>query len=233
MCYDLPEGVGSITATELSRLDHETQIKVMRNWFYANFADPAESTPYESAEGGYIYIWGGPYEPYYELHNKFGEVISEEVIDKLVDELCSISWEWTRHPEYDDDYLFDLISKTKEHKKAFQESIRNVESLIFLDADQSARKHLLRLLHVSVITIIETYLSDFFISEVENEEALLRQFIETTPEFKNEKFPYSEVFRAIDDIKKKIHSCLVKVVWHQLHKVKPMFKDTLGSFLRI
>ena len=61
--YNLPNGEKSLTATALRRANRETKLDAMRTWFYANYEDPAECTPYESAEGGYIYIWGGPYEP--------------------------------------------------------------------------------------------------------------------------------------------------------------------------
>lgn len=228
--YDLPDGEGSLTATKLRRSDRETQIDVMRNWFFANFADPAENTPYESAEGGYIYIWGGPYEPAEELHDEFGGLIRDDVIDELADELRGIAWEWTKHPDYGDvdDYLFESISRTTEHQKAFEESVENVESLIRLGAGLAEQKQLLRLLYVNVITVIETYLSDLFISAVGNDKALLRRFVETTPEFKSEKVSYSEVFKAYDEIEKKARSYLMDVVWHHLGRVKPMFSKTLG-----
>ena len=54
-----------LVATRLktsSTLERETQVKVMEPWFYQNFEDPAEKTPYVSAEGGYQWIWGGPYD---------------------------------------------------------------------------------------------------------------------------------------------------------------------------
>ena len=57
--YDLPNSEGTITATELRRAGRDTQLDVMRQWFDANYEDPVENTPYETAEGGYIYIWGG------------------------------------------------------------------------------------------------------------------------------------------------------------------------------
>jgi hypothetical protein len=40
----------------------EDQMELMEEWFRKHFEDPAERTPYESAEGGYIYIWGGPFD---------------------------------------------------------------------------------------------------------------------------------------------------------------------------
>src|SRR5213594_4178219 len=36
----------------------EEQYQVMERWFRARFEDPAQRTPHESSEGGYIWIWG-------------------------------------------------------------------------------------------------------------------------------------------------------------------------------
>ncbi|MET3972872.1 hypothetical protein ABIB94_007871 [Bradyrhizobium sp. JR7.2] len=51
-----------ITRTQFRRMRKDQKREVMIQWFSANYEDPAVSTPYESAEGGYQYIWGGPYE---------------------------------------------------------------------------------------------------------------------------------------------------------------------------
>lgn len=228
--YQLSDRSRSITATTLRRAGKETQLEVMRAWFYANYQDPAECTPYESAEGGYIYIWGGPYDPEEELQGEFGEIIKEVIIDELAQELRDISWEWTGHPRNDDfdDYIFESITKSTKHLGAFKEAISNIEQLLGIKTEKSAKKHLRRLLYVNVITAVETYLSDVFISSVGKNPALLRKFVETTPEFKTEKVSVGDVFKAIDEIEKKAKSYLVDVVWHHLGKVKPMFKSTLG-----
>ena len=42
------------------------------------------------------------------------------------------------------------------------------------------------LLHVSLITALETYFSDAFINQVMNDKNLIRQFVEVIPEYKNE-----------------------------------------------
>lgn len=227
--YVRPDFDGTITASELKRSGRETQLDVMRQWFHANYEDPVENTPYESAEGGYIYIWGGPYEPFEELEAEFGGIVPEKVIQELADELREITWEWTGHPEYDDvdDFLFESIAETSEHHKSFEESLGNVERLLSVDVSAPGKQHLLRLLFVNVITAVETYLSDLFISTVGKDKALLRRFVETTPEFKTEKISVSEVFKTADEIEKKARSYLMDVVWHHLGRVKPMFKDTL------
>jgi hypothetical protein len=226
----LPNSEGSATATELRRSSHNIQLEVMRTWFYSTYEDPAESTPYESAEGGYIYIWGGPYDPEEELQDEFGGLIPDKVIEELATELRDICWEWTRHPEYDDidDYFFDSIAQTTEHRESFNEAIANVERLLTSDTIGTRKKYLLRLLYVNVITILETYLSDLFISAVGNDRSLLRRLVETTPEFKSEKISVSEIFKVVEDIEKKARSYLTDIVWHHLSRVKPMFKNTLG-----
>jgi len=96
------EGESSLVTTEkLSRADSESQIEVMRNWFLDNYEDPAERTPCESSEGGYIYIWGGPFDSRDVLENEFDGVVSQEVINILVKELNSLCTEWSGKPGSD------------------------------------------------------------------------------------------------------------------------------------
>jgi hypothetical protein len=54
-----------------------------------NFEDPAESAPYVSAEGGYQWIWGGPYDAKEELWSKFGTIVPEVWIDEVVEKIES------------------------------------------------------------------------------------------------------------------------------------------------
>lgn len=58
-------------------LDDATILVV--EWFGENFESPAQSTPYESREGGYQYIWGGPYETDDILDAAFGDEMSDEL----------------------------------------------------------------------------------------------------------------------------------------------------------
>jgi hypothetical protein len=46
-------------------------------WFSAHYADPVEVCPFESAEGGYVYIWGGPYEALEALQAHWSAAFSE------------------------------------------------------------------------------------------------------------------------------------------------------------
>ena len=60
---------------------------LMLQWFFSEYEDPAENTPFESAEGGYQYIWGGPYEARDELYAQFGDIVPETLIEEVAREI--------------------------------------------------------------------------------------------------------------------------------------------------
>jgi hypothetical protein len=73
-------------APSLEGLDREARIEAMVEWFGDNFEDPAQETPYESAEGGYIYIWGGPYDAREEIGEAFLDA-DEDEIEEAIDQI--------------------------------------------------------------------------------------------------------------------------------------------------
>jgi hypothetical protein len=227
--FSLPDGE-VIAESRLRSAERQTQIDVMRHWFYENYEDPVENTPYISAEGGYQYIWGGPYDAEEELEETFIGIVPDDVIKELAEELWHVSAEWSRRTRADidlDDYLFRSISEARSPLEPFQSSIINIRRLMEITVEPADRQCLLRLLYVNVITALETYLSDTFIQRIADPKRL-RMFVETTPEFQKEKIPLSDVFNAHDAIKAKVEAHLLEFVWHRLEKVKPMFHDTLG-----
>lgn len=54
------------------------------SWFKFYYEDPANETPYNGREGGYLYINGGPYDAEEELRDNFESVVSEDVILEAV-----------------------------------------------------------------------------------------------------------------------------------------------------
>ena len=47
--------------------------ELMLRWFGQNFEDPAQHTSYISAEGGYMWNHGGPYDAKDEIFGMFGD----------------------------------------------------------------------------------------------------------------------------------------------------------------
>ncbi|GGI91612.1 hypothetical protein GCM10007973_29860 [Polymorphobacter multimanifer] len=73
-----------ISDSDDAAVDREGRIQAMVDWFFENFEDPANRTPYESAEGGYIWIWGGPHDAAEEIGSNFSDE-DQELIDAAVE----------------------------------------------------------------------------------------------------------------------------------------------------
>lgn len=77
--------------------ERERIIDELRDWFFKNYEDPANSLPYISAEGGYQWINGGPFTPQEVLgenfESEYGYELIEEVAKRITDETGI--WDWT------------------------------------------------------------------------------------------------------------------------------------------
>jgi hypothetical protein len=94
-----------ITPSQLKRLSKFKQLPYLVWWFNGMFEDPANETPYNGREGGYQYIWGGPYDASEELADEFDRLVSDKVIEQAIAEVESnglLDWAPGRnHPDHD------------------------------------------------------------------------------------------------------------------------------------
>ena len=100
--YDIPGTDNVIVGSKLWQLASPVQKQIMKAWFDEHF-DPPDELPYDSSEGGYQWIWGGPYDARDQLESEFGGAVNDELIEELADELSDRSAEWSGKPEYDHD----------------------------------------------------------------------------------------------------------------------------------
>jgi len=103
-----------LTRSQLGRASKATQIEYMTAWFRTYFEDPAHEMPHITREGGYQYIWGGPYDAADELGSEFGGLIPDDRIEAAVNEVHSDgTFDWaptSRHPnrqESEREYQFE------------------------------------------------------------------------------------------------------------------------------
>jgi len=80
--------------------------QAMLDWFHANYEDPVNRLPYESAEGGCQWRYGGPYDAEEDIREVFESFVSQAMIEEVVEELQSDGlYEWAptpRREDYDD-----------------------------------------------------------------------------------------------------------------------------------
>ncbi len=112
----------------------------------------------------------------------------------------------------------------------FTSSMQNVIELngIKLDDGKSLQKQMAYMLYANVITSLETYLCDRFISLVQGDKGNLRAFVENFNEYGQEKFFIAELFKVHEGIEAKAIESMKSVLYHNLPKVSGMYRDTFG-----
>lgn len=88
-------------------------VKLLVEWFHYLYEDPANETPHNSREGGYLYIKGGPYNAEQELRENFEDVVPEDALMAAVEEIQSDGlFDWAPSPRHQDsvDFYEDSIA---------------------------------------------------------------------------------------------------------------------------
>lgn len=95
-------------------LTHSSMVRYLVEWFHHFFEDPANDTPYNGREGGYLYLKGGPYSAEEELRESFEGIVNEDAILAAANKIQSYGiFDWApspRHPasiDFYDDGLDD------------------------------------------------------------------------------------------------------------------------------
>lgn len=217
-------------------LTTEKQIDRMRSWFFAKFENPAEHTPYESAEGGYIWIHGGPYDAQDELENEFNDEARAGAIEDLVDELSNECWEWAGIPQPDDyDYTApDLkIRKGDGSFETLTKRIRLIETLIPFAESLSAEHAALQrqMLFSNCVTALETYISECFTNEIANDKIKIKRLFESDNDLSKLSVRYKDLFDPRFNPKTLVLDYLQATSFHNLPKVRSLYKSVLEKDL--
>lgn len=204
----------------LKNLSREDQKIYMEEWFRENYEDPAEQCPYR--EGGYIYLWGGPYDAQEELEEQFYGEVADEVISELADELSMECPNWSgKEGPY-----FDLIEPDPEYYSSFIESIEQIKEIIDTKFDPKIQNFLLKLLYANIITVLETFLSEAFITVLFSNDCFIKQFVEKNDDFRKRKIPLSDLYKEYNKINITIQTYLSNLIWHNIYKIKCLYECT-------
>lgn len=215
-----------VTLSQLKRLKKEFQIEAMRHWFDDNYDAPDE-LPHDSSEGGYQWIWGGPYEAEEALQDVFGGVVADETIEELASDLSDISGEWSGKPDdsdYDDTYLTELIASDNDPFLTLMASLEDIEDAAKIRAGEKERKTLHKLLFANVIMAFETFLGDLFMKTLGTSNKYVEDFVFKTPHFQNTQIKLSSIFERFKKIDGEVRTHVLAHNWHMLTESAQMFK---------
>lgn len=99
----------------------------IKDWFARNYEDPAQSLPYNSREGGYLWIRGGPYSALQVIEEQFGTAypfgLLEEVARDIVDDAGGLD-EWSPIDDPDRDDFKDVFAAVQSPEARRQAALR-------------------------------------------------------------------------------------------------------------
>ncbi len=127
------------------------------------------------------------------------------------------------------DDQYDAIVDNSEFYDTFCAEIRSLKELNSITLPNSrVDRTLKRQIYIGIISSMETYLSDAFINTTLNSDFFLKRFVFTFKDFKNETIPFNRLYEEFETIKHKCRQAMLEVIFHNLGKVKGMYRDTLG-----
>lgn len=115
-------------ADDAGDVDRQARIDAMVEWFFERFEDPANRLPYETREGGYQWIDGGPYDAREEIEDNFSDE-PEDIVQAAVDKIESEGlFDWAAVPRPED--YGDYADEEPFGEGDLSEIVRDLDELI-------------------------------------------------------------------------------------------------------
>ncbi len=98
------------TTEKVSAMSSQEQVEMMVEWFNQQFEDPQTDTPYNKDMGGYVYLWGGPFDASDQIQSEFSDAVDFDTMMLAVDRVQgegTLEWapttggDFYEHPEDD------------------------------------------------------------------------------------------------------------------------------------
>lgn len=118
--------------------------------------------------------------------------------------------------EYDD-YVFDLTPEN------ITKVLDEIESL-----SVPTKEYLYRQLYAGAITSMEAFLSSTLLREVLSSDATKRRFVEQYLPYRELSISFSNIYEQMETIDTTIQNTLRSLMYHNLAKIKPIYKDVLN-----
>lgn len=132
------------------------------------------------------------------------------------------------YTEDDNDEEFYWKSESPEHYRILNDHLDSASELLKIEVNEKNRFSLNVMIYGHVVAAAEGFLSSIFIKTTVCHEELIRKLVETDPKFSDMKFTLSQLFKEREQIKDTVAKYLHDLIFHDLKKIKPMYKDVLG-----
>ena len=129
--------------------------------------------------------------------------------------------------DYEDQYL--AILSNKDYYDSFVREIHNIQQLNEIKIeDENLDKVFRRQLYIAVIGTLETFLSETFINQINENSEYFRNFVESFPQYSTQKILLKDIFDEYEKLQKTVQKAVLEVIYHNLDKVRNMYISTFG-----
>lgn len=139
-----------------------------------------------------------------------GEVDVEDVDDVDVEE------EYAEEDQDYENYVFDVTPER------ITDVLNEIEKL-----SDPTKEYLYRQLYAGAITSMEAFLSSTLLKAVLSSEENKRKFVEKYLPYREEQISFANIYEQMDKIDSTIQETLRSLMYHNLGKIKPIYKDVL------
>lgn len=225
---DENSGILDIDEDWLKTAEPAQQREAMKAWFLARYCDPANETPYISAEGGYIYIHGGPYDPQEEIGSRFQGIADDDAIEDVVQEMYSEvggDWapiHWDRdYDDYDEDFGV-IVEEPNTPRDVLEVRLNQITELLSLSGPDTAMTLAKKFAYSGVITALESFLWETMTYAVENDDKVVERIVTKLDHFSTQGMKLGQIFDKQKALQGLVKGYLQDTVWHKWDKVGPM-----------
>lgn len=129
--------------------------------------------------------------------------------------------------DFDDNYDVEIeeMMNRELYDSHVADTLKALDAIEILDEDVKVTLH--RVLYANIIACMESYLFDKLRFEVLSKEDNKRKFVKGFKDYTHQMFSLNELFDTFDNIDGKIRKTLESIIYHDLPKVKGMYKDIL------
>jgi hypothetical protein len=132
---------------------------------------------------------------------------------------------------FDDDLNYDeldWLTQSSERYRIFEEHMAGASDIAQTHTDSKTYPQLLVMLYAHVVASTEGFLSSTYIYHVLQSPELVRKVVETDKHFKQPKFILADIFKEHDKINETVAKHLNDFIFHKIHIVKQMYKETFN-----
>lgn len=227
---DLPpnamDGIGVIDLKWLQTASPENQLVAICKWFVARYTDPANVLPYNSREGGYIWVDGGPYYAREVIEDDFSGLVPDTVLEQAIDIIDATSiFDWSLIEAFDEDdglYINDS-------DESIEETRENISRLINLLGHDN--QTLNRLLFAAMISVLETYLwrtMSYVNSRPGMAEKIFNSIYTKKKAGSDKVGKQGRPDHSYEKKRELAEDLLAKFLWQDIGKVERIFGEVLG-----